>query len=229
MDIMMQKNRSKKTTSKPAIAYIATAIKAARTHKGLSQRALSEKIGIPQGHLSKIENGEVDPRLSSAIEIARALDYEVIIIPRALLPAIGALKQGAAETAQPNDENVRLAIQKLAQVNTDAAKLARTFPDSKELQKFLTTIRELQRYRLDTQYASRIKDVLEQIRPTLSSTSTFQQIYRDGINKLNMKKQLEQISKITSALQQTRNALAHGAIDTSESPTPAYQLSDGDN
>lgn len=54
----------------------------ARIHKKLSQSALAKTIGIQQGHLSKIEQGVVDLQLSSFIEMARALDLEVMLIPR---------------------------------------------------------------------------------------------------------------------------------------------------
>ena len=67
-------------------------IKTRRKKKGLSQRALSAKIGIPQSHISKIENGMVDLQTSSLIEIARTLDLELILVPRNLLPTIRALQ-----------------------------------------------------------------------------------------------------------------------------------------
>ena len=66
-------------------------IKAAREKKGLSQRALSAKIGVPQSHISRIENAEVDLQTSNLIEIARALDLELVLIPRTLLPAVQSL------------------------------------------------------------------------------------------------------------------------------------------
>ena len=50
-----------------AIEEIAEALRAARESKGLSQRELSARSGVPQGHISKIENGAVDLRLSSLI------------------------------------------------------------------------------------------------------------------------------------------------------------------
>ena len=56
-------------------------LKAARLAKGLSQRALSEGAGVPQSHISKIERGGVDLRHSSLVEIARALDLEVTLVP----------------------------------------------------------------------------------------------------------------------------------------------------
>ncbi|MFX8320164.1 helix-turn-helix transcriptional regulator, partial [Acinetobacter baumannii] len=48
-------------------------LRAARQAKQLSQRELSAKAGVPQSHISKIENGGSDIRLSSLIELARAL------------------------------------------------------------------------------------------------------------------------------------------------------------
>ncbi len=90
---------------------IAIQIKTARKKKGISQRALGVKVGIPQGHISKIENGMVDLQTSSLIEIARALDLELILIPRSLLPAALAI-QRTSSTSQsvpayqlPNEED----------------------------------------------------------------------------------------------------------------------------
>jgi len=65
-----------------SIQYIIVALKAARISKGLSQRALSDKTGISQSHISKIEKGLVDLQLSSFILIARVLDLEPMLVPR---------------------------------------------------------------------------------------------------------------------------------------------------
>ncbi len=67
---------------------IIAAIREARKTKGLSQSELSSRIGVPQSHISKIENGAVDLRLSSLIQIARALDLELKLVPRKSLPAV---------------------------------------------------------------------------------------------------------------------------------------------
>ena len=67
---------------------IAKTLKAARQAKGLSQRELSRKAGVPQGHISKIESGAVDLRLSSLIALSRLLDLELALVPRAALPAV---------------------------------------------------------------------------------------------------------------------------------------------
>lgn len=65
-----------------SISHIAHQIKEAREAKDLSQRALSKKVGIPQSHISKIENGAVNLQLSSLIELARVLDLELMLIPK---------------------------------------------------------------------------------------------------------------------------------------------------
>ena len=61
-------------------------LKEAREAKGLSQRDLSARIGVPQSHISKIESGRSDIRLSSQIEFARALDLDLMLVPRAAVP-----------------------------------------------------------------------------------------------------------------------------------------------
>lgn len=63
-------------------------LRAARKEKKLSQRALAELAGIPQSHISNIENGKVNMRLSSFIEIARLLELEPVLVPRRYVPAI---------------------------------------------------------------------------------------------------------------------------------------------
>ncbi len=71
--------------------YISKKLKMSRKSKGLSQRDLSVKSGVPQGHISKIENGNVDLRLSSLIAITRVLDLELTLIPRKSLAAVNAI------------------------------------------------------------------------------------------------------------------------------------------
>jgi len=71
-------------------------LRAAREAAGLSQRDLSARVGVPQSHLSKIESGGTDLRLSSLVELARALDLDVVLVPRKLLPAVEAIVGNAA-------------------------------------------------------------------------------------------------------------------------------------
>lgn len=70
---------------KESIQHIGKALKKARETKSLSQRELSQKTGIPQSHISKIENGTIDLQISSLIELSRMLDLEPMLVPRELV------------------------------------------------------------------------------------------------------------------------------------------------
>jgi len=92
------------------ITHITDKLKAARKAKGLSQRALSKLAGVPQSHISKIENGAVDLRLSSLIELARILGLEATLVPRKTLPAINSIVRSAMAQSSiepPDLEHVR--------------------------------------------------------------------------------------------------------------------------
>lgn len=96
---------------KESVKKIGQQLKKARLAKKLSQRAFSLKIGLPQGHISKIENGQVDLQASSLIECARALELELMLVPQVLVPAIQALQRNLTTAEQipayqlePDDE-----------------------------------------------------------------------------------------------------------------------------
>ena len=76
-------------------------LRGARKQEGITQRQLASRVGVPQAHISRIENGQVDPRLSSAVRIARAVGFDPMLIPRRALPAVLAVLrdfEGGAET-----------------------------------------------------------------------------------------------------------------------------------
>ena len=63
-------------------------LREARQRKGFSQRELSAKSGVPQSHISKIENGAVDLRMSSLVALSRVLDLELELVPKKTVPAV---------------------------------------------------------------------------------------------------------------------------------------------
>lgn len=70
------------------VSSISDILKAARKAKRLSQRELASLTGMPQSHISRIENAGVDLRISSLTEITRALDLELTLVPRKAGPAV---------------------------------------------------------------------------------------------------------------------------------------------
>lgn len=67
---------------------ILASLRQARVRKGFSQRELSARSGVPQSHISKIESGGVDLRMSSLIALARVLDLELFVVPKKSVPAV---------------------------------------------------------------------------------------------------------------------------------------------
>ena len=89
---------------------ISDEIRAARRARGLSQADLSKQLGVGQGTLSRAETTS-DVRFETIRQIARALDLEVMLVPRRLVPVVDAIvRHGAApapldvEDEQPYDE-----------------------------------------------------------------------------------------------------------------------------
>ena len=81
------------------IENITSTLKIARESKGFSQRELGNRAGVPQSHISKIENGAVDLRLSSLIALARVLDLELMLVPRKAVSAVQSIvRQGTQGT-----------------------------------------------------------------------------------------------------------------------------------
>ena len=85
------------------IEHITTALKEARKAKRLNQTELGKRVGLPQSHISRIEQGQVDIKLSSLVELARVLDLELTLVPRRLVPAVSSIIRNAVtdEIAPP--------------------------------------------------------------------------------------------------------------------------------
>ena len=63
----------------------------ARHHHGWSQEALGKRLGLPQMHISGIERGKIVPRFDTLLDLVRGLDRDLLMVPRALVPAVQAL------------------------------------------------------------------------------------------------------------------------------------------
>jgi HTH-type transcriptional regulator / antitoxin HipB len=72
-------------------------IKKARQRRGWGQRALAAKVGLPQPHISGIESGEIVPRLDTLLDLVRVLDLDILLVPRALVPAVQSLVRAQRE------------------------------------------------------------------------------------------------------------------------------------
>jgi transcriptional regulator with XRE-family HTH domain len=92
------------------IEQILQSLREARVRKGLSQRELSAHSGVPQSHISKIESGGVDLRMSSLIALARVLDLELFAAPKKSVPAIKSIIR-SSQGLSDEDEQMSPAYQ----------------------------------------------------------------------------------------------------------------------
>ncbi|MGH8284228.1 MAG: helix-turn-helix domain-containing protein [Steroidobacteraceae bacterium] len=199
---------------------IIAALKAAREAKGLSQRALADRVGIPQSHISKIESGAVDLQTSSLIELARALDLELTLLPRSVLATVQALRPRTPP--RPDRLAKKLIDRDLVRIANQARQLAPRFPQTKALERLNRTAEELRPLQFGGLTTAAIHERAGQITETLQllhkqRTARLLQSSRDLLNRLELQ---------TEKLRQMRNALAHGMTDTSAEAIPAYRLDD---
>ncbi len=59
-----------------------------RNQRRLTLESLSAKVGMSPQHLSEIESGKRDPRLSSIERMAEAMGMTVLIVPEAMAPEL---------------------------------------------------------------------------------------------------------------------------------------------
>jgi transcriptional regulator with XRE-family HTH domain len=81
-------------------SFLTDALRTARLDRQLSQAALAAKLGLRQRQISDLERGTVDARISTIQNVARALDLELMLIPRPLISAVEALQRASGEGDQ---------------------------------------------------------------------------------------------------------------------------------
>jgi len=197
-----------------ATTNITEKLKATREARGLSQRELSQLAGVPQSHISKIENGSVDLRVSSLIELSRALGLELTLVPRNTLSAVNTIVRGSEDSSQKPGRSTPRIQRELKRIDNMITSLIRENPASQELAQFQSQARDLQRLRVPDSY-------LETIREADKTLRSIQ----------NHAESLGAIGKTLSEFQQLRNSLSHEFAKSpqSEMIKPAYSLDENDD
>jgi transcriptional regulator with XRE-family HTH domain len=142
---------------------IPDSLKKARIHKGLSQRQLSEKTGLTQSHISNIENGKMDLRTSSLVEIARALDLELTLIPRKALPPVRAIVQSTIEKSgnELGRKQTKQLIEKLRKILQEVPVVLFAAGERESFERYLNEVRHLN---LQPRHISTIEKMFKDIR-----------------------------------------------------------------
>ncbi len=192
--------------------YIAGSLKTARERKEYSQRALSAKVGIPQSHISKIENGAVDLRLSSLVELSRVLDLELTLVPRKKLSAVRAIIRSdddGHDDVQTSRRATNMLRHLIGQIEEQPTELL----SEVAVQELQRRARELMHFRLSSNELGYLQE----------ASAAMNRFLRDTRN-------LEAVEQAQAQLLMLRNAIVHSAGASSPSlPRPAYRLDDPDH
>ena len=197
-----------------ATEHIAPTLRSARETQGLSQRALSAMAGVPQSHISKIENGTVDLRVSSLVQLARVLDLELILVPRKAVSAVQAVARSRAESVPTAVESSRQTLNELKRLQQSVARTAQIHPALPELAEILRLVRELKHFPIPRHYLDAVLNVAAAVK-----------VFHEKPFSLNA------LRDSLAQLRNLRNALAH-ALPTShdtETVRPAYSLDEDDD
>jgi transcriptional regulator with XRE-family HTH domain len=196
------------------IEEIAARVREARITKALTQKELGQRVGLPQSHISKIEKGTVDLKLSSLVEIARALDLEITLVPRKALPAV----EGAVRAHGTTVETSR-AVSLLNEQAQIAERIKANFPDLPQVDSFQNAIRSIPRLQFD---AAQLKALDEALQPAKRLKTIIDT--QGGVATL-----AKRIEEATSALRHFRNIQVHHApLIEAARQLPAYRLEEDD-
>ena len=181
----------------------------AREAAGISQRALSARSGLTQSHISHIERGTTEPGLSSLIDAARALDLELVLVPKKLLPAVRGVIQSKKDEHNISPEGSKSALREIARGERLVKKQKALYGGSVDLDRITENLRLLRHAPLGYGDLAIVRQALQ------------------TLNRHQASKQSRDIvSEIATTLQSLRNRIAHSRVET---PRPAYGLNEEDS
>lgn len=188
---------------------MARLLKAAREHKGLNQRQLSSRCGVPQSQISRIEQGTVDLRFSSLVSIVRALEMEIALVPRRVLPVVNSILQSNLVSTTESDsrfKQVRKELKQLTEILAAAQKDIAQSGSNANIQRLVHEISYFPDAQID----------LAKLKAIHRSLKEFQ---RNAEN-------VDDLDYILSMLQDLRNELFHSSVSDSRRSTqrPLYNL-----
>ena len=186
-------------------------LREAREARGVSQHELSTLAGVPQAQISRIEAGAVDPRISSLVALAHALDQELVLVPRKMLSAVQSLVRQSPEV---NSRAIRAANKELARTGEALRTLQIAQSGLKDISQLQRQYAELAGFRnvvIETEKLRKIRKLLERAQ-------------KPGY-------QLEALTKAMQAMTDLRKSVVHATGDRRDSrtPRPAYTLDGGDD
>lgn len=201
--------QNKKSRS-PALSALGDVVRQARQAKGWSQRDLSARTHMPQAQISRIENADVDPQVSTLIELARSLELELQLIPKSALTAVEATVRS---TEARSDERASQSL--MAELLRAAEQAHAMAPDREDIASLLSSLRDLQPLTPALRARALIGD-LKSVQILLQGFLTYPPAERPS--------HAQPIRDAAQRLKDLRNMLVHAPAGE----RPAYSLDDED-
>lgn len=207
-----------------SLEEITGTLRTARQKKQLSQRELSDKVGLPQSHISKIENATVDLKLSSLSELARALELELVLVPRNVLPAVQSLIRTSSDSQKLVLASSSAAARVIRRLRKSTDELQKVQPNLKALREIQRVAEDIKRLQLPNESVKKLKEVANQMDKLRKQWGSLEPYTLDQTA-------MTSIQKLNKELSDIRNHTAHsftlpGVISTS---APAYQLTEDED
>ncbi len=201
---------------------ILKSLREARQRKGLSQRELSARSGVPQSHISKIESGSVDLRVSSLVALARVLELEPTLVPKKSVPAVMSIVLSSTGADMANaQKRFQQEIEKYKQIVSSIPEMP-SIPTS-NVERLKKAMDSIEQFKPSPSAVKAIESSREALQKAIKNSSTFQ--LETAMNP----EALEAIKKATRNMNNLRNALAHQIPAHSLPSLPAYSLDGGDD
>lgn len=188
---------------------LALQIRQARENAAMSQRDLSARSGVTQSHISQIESGKLSPGVGTMIDIGRALDLELIFVPKRSMSAVNSLIQDTPSRRGLSPETGKSALSLISRgerLATEIKRFAGSFADLDRVDEYL---RFFKRVSLQPDEIKIIADAVDMLDHYESGTQW-------GV----------EFMKTVQRLQALRNRIAHGQA---EEPRSAYSLDEDDD
>ncbi len=93
--------RSTKALKRDAFAVLGPLLRSTREQRGLTQKELADRLGVRQRQISDLERSAMDPRFSTVQDVARALELELVLVPRQLVSAVEGLQRAGRDPRMP--------------------------------------------------------------------------------------------------------------------------------
>lgn len=188
--------------------HITQQLRAAREGQKVSQRELSARSGLTQSHISQIERGTMEPGLGSLVDVARALDLEIVLAPKKLMPAIRNILDSSSTSNDVLTSDQRKLVARLERWLAQFGDGAGTRADADIFKDSLALLRHLPLTPDELDMLKRAADRLE--------TSRADKMSR------------QEMGAIAREIRQLRNAAVHRDRDDAV-PRSAYALDEDDD